>query len=70
MTWISFRRCLGSLVIGKKEFRLKGFIALEEINLIGKNKITDLICCINHVFSRQTCTIYEPRSVKICLNDI
>ena len=48
MTWISSRRSLGSLVIGKKEFRLNGFIALEEINLIGKNKITDFICCINH----------------------
>ena len=28
-----FISCLGSLVVRKKEFRLKGFISLEEINL-------------------------------------
>ena len=33
MTCISSQRCLGSLVVRKKEFRLKGFISLEEINL-------------------------------------
>ena len=33
MTCVSFRRCLGSLVARKKEFQLKGFISLEEINL-------------------------------------
>ena len=34
MTWgVSSHRCLGSPVVRKKEFRLKGFISLEEINL-------------------------------------
>ena len=33
MTFISSHRCLGSPVVRKKEFRLKGFISLEEINL-------------------------------------
>ena len=32
-TCVSPRRCLGSPVVRKKEFRLKGFISLEEINL-------------------------------------
>ena len=33
MTCVSYHRCLGSPVVRKKEFRLKGFISLEEINL-------------------------------------
>ena len=33
MTCVSSHRCLGSLVVRKNEFRLKGFITLEEINL-------------------------------------
>ena len=33
MTCVSSHRCLGSLVVRKKESRLKGFISLEEINL-------------------------------------
>ena len=32
-TCVSSLRCLGSPVVRKKEFRLKGFISLEEINL-------------------------------------
>ena len=33
MTCVSSHRCLGSHVVRKNEFRLKGFISLEEINL-------------------------------------
>ena len=33
MTCVSSHRCLGSLVVRKKEFQIKGFISLEEINL-------------------------------------
>ena len=33
MTCVSSHQCLGSLVVRKKEFRLKRFISLEEINL-------------------------------------
>ena len=33
MTCVSSHRCLGSPVVRKKEFLLKGFISLEEINL-------------------------------------
>ena len=33
MTCVSFHRCLGSLMVRKNEFRLKGFISLVEINL-------------------------------------
>ena len=32
-TCVSSHQCLGSPVVRKKEFRLKGFISLEEINL-------------------------------------
>ena len=32
-TCVSSHRCLGSPVVRKKEFRLKGFFSLEEINL-------------------------------------
>ena len=32
-TCVSSHRCLGSPVVRKKEFRLKGFISREEINL-------------------------------------
>ena len=32
-TCVSSHRCLGSPVVKKKEFRLKGFISLEEIYL-------------------------------------
>ena len=48
MTCVSSHRCLGSLVVRKKEFRLKGFISLEEKIFLGENKITDFICLINH----------------------
>ena len=47
-TCISSHPCLGSPVVRKKEFQLKGFISLEEINLSIQNKITDFICLINH----------------------
>ena len=47
-TCVSSHRCLGSPVVRKKEFRLKGFISLEEINLSKQNIITDFICLINH----------------------
>ena len=33
MNCVSSHRCLGSPEVRKKEFRLKGFISLEEINL-------------------------------------
>ena len=33
MTCVSSHRCLGSPVVRKKEFRLKGFTSREEINL-------------------------------------
>ena len=33
MACVSSQRCLGSLVVRKKEFQLKRFISLEEINL-------------------------------------
>ena len=33
MKCVPSHRCLGSPVVRKKEFRLKGFIFLEEINL-------------------------------------
>ena len=33
MTCVSYHQCLGSPVVRKKEFRLKGFISLKEINL-------------------------------------
>ena len=48
MTCVSSHRCLGSLVVRKKEFRLNGFISLEEINLSRQDIITDFICLINH----------------------
>ena len=48
MTCVSSHRCLGSPVVRKKEFRLKGFISLEEINLSRQKQITDFICLINH----------------------
>ena len=35
MTCVSSHRCLGSPVVRKNEFRLKGFISLEEINISG-----------------------------------
>ena len=38
MTCILSHRCLGSLVVKKKECRLKGFISLEEINLFRPNQ--------------------------------
>ena len=47
-TCVSPHRCLGSPVFRKKEFRLKGFISLEEINLSRQNIIMDFICSINH----------------------
>ena len=48
MTCVSSHGCPGSPVVRKKEFQLKGFISLEEINLYRQNKITDFICLINH----------------------
>ena len=48
MTCVSSHRCLGSPVVRKKEFWLKGFISLEEINFLGEYKITDFICLVNH----------------------
>ena len=33
MACVSYHQCLGSPVVRKKEFPLKGFISLEEINL-------------------------------------
>ena len=48
MTCVSSHRCFGSPVVRKKEFQLKGFISLEEINLSRQNKITDFIYLINH----------------------
>ena len=38
MTCVSSHRCLRSLVVRKKEFRLKGFISLEEISLSGQKQ--------------------------------
>ena len=38
MTCVSSHRCLGPFVVKKKEFRLKGFISLEEINLSRQNQ--------------------------------
>ena len=38
MTWVSSHRCLGSPVVRKKKFQLKGFISLEEINLSQQNQ--------------------------------
>ena len=43
MTCVSSHRCLGSPVVRKKEFRLKGFISLEEIILSRpKTKLPNL----------------------------
>ena len=38
-TCVSSHRCLGSPVVRKKEFRLKGFISLEEIKLSRQKQI-------------------------------
>ena len=38
MTCVLSHRCLGSHVVRKKQFHLKGFISLEEINLSGRKK--------------------------------
>ena len=38
MTCVSSHRCLGSLVVKKKELQLMGFISLEEINLSRQNQ--------------------------------
>ena len=48
VTCVSSHRCLGSPVVRKKEFRLKGFISLGEINLSRQNKVTGFICLVNH----------------------
>ena len=50
MTCVSSYRCLGSLMVRKKEFRLKEFISLEEMNLSRQKKNYQFICLINHVF--------------------
>ena len=42
-TCVSSHRCLGSSVVRKKEFLLKGFIILEKINLSRQNIIMDFI---------------------------
>ena len=43
MTCVSSHRCLGSPEVRKKEFPLKGFISLEEINLSRqKTKLPNL----------------------------
>ena len=44
MTCVSYRRYLGSFVVRKKEFWLKGIISQEEINLSRQNQITAFIC--------------------------
>ena len=59
-TCVSSHRCFGSPVVRKKEFRLKEFYSLEEINLPRQNKITDFICLINH-------GIYPPNMYYIYL---
>ena len=60
MTCVSSHRCLGSLVVRKKEFCLKGFISLEKINLSrGKTKLQILFVFINHGIFRQTCYIIQ-----------
>ena len=53
VTCVSSHRCLGSLVVRKKEFWLKIFISVEEIyrSRLDKNKITAFICLINHRIS-------------------
>ena len=38
MRCVSSHRCLVSLVVRRKEFRLKRFISLEEINLSGRKQ--------------------------------
>ena len=44
---VSSRVCLWSLVFKTNEFRLKGFISNEEINLSWQNKISDLALNFN-----------------------
>ena len=39
MTCVSSHRCLGSLVVREKEFRLKRFISLEEKIFLDKTKL-------------------------------
>ena len=56
MACVSSHRCLGSLVVRKKEVQLKRFIfprenKSREINLSRQNKITAFICLINHGIS-------------------
>ena len=48
MTCVSSHLCLGSPVVRKKEFLLKRFISLEEINLSRQKQNYDFICLINH----------------------
>ena len=48
MTCVSSHRCLGSLVVRKKEFQVKGFISLEEINLATQKQNYYFVCLINH----------------------
>ena len=38
MACVSSHQCLGSPMVRKKEFRLKGFISLEEINLFRQKQ--------------------------------
>ena len=38
ITCVSSHRCLGSLVVRKKKFQLKGFISLEDINLFRQKQ--------------------------------
>ena len=44
----SYYRSLGSFVVRKKEFWLKGFISLDEINLSRQKQNYQFNCLINH----------------------
>ena len=60
MTCVSSHRCLGSPVVRKKEFRLKGFISLEEINLSRQKQ--------NYRFYLFDKSWYFPAKHVICLS--
>ena len=48
MTCVLSLPCLGSLVVRKMEFQLKGFISLEEIYLSRQKQNYRFYCLINH----------------------
>ena len=48
MTCVSSHRCLGSPVVKKKEFRVKRFISLEEINL-SRYKIQESLFYVGYI---------------------